>query len=117
MNNSLGDLFLLATICGSDTTDVSTLQMILFAGGRHVSEGNAEFHHLMKRLASGDANAAEELIEKYRHDLHRVIRNRLHQKLRRQFDSIDFLQSVWGTFFAIPADRLQFNDSSALRPS
>jgi RNA polymerase sigma factor (sigma-70 family) len=80
-----------------------------------VSEGHQEFHDLMQRLRAGSPEAAETLLDNYHSDVHRVVRHWLHRRLRSQFDSVDFLQSVWGSFFALPAEDLQFADAATLR--
>jgi RNA polymerase sigma factor (sigma-70 family) len=80
-----------------------------------MSDGDQDFEDLIKRFNDGDPDAAEELIDRYEPDVRRVIRHRLHTRLRRQFDSVDFLQSVWVTFFAIPADQLEFANPAGLR--
>ncbi len=78
-------------------------------------DGHQEFHQLMQRLRAGSPDAAEELLDRYHDDLYRVVRRWLHRRLRTQFDSVDFLQSVWGSFFAIPPEQLQFASPAALR--
>jgi DNA-directed RNA polymerase specialized sigma24 family protein len=62
------------------------------------SEGN--FRVLMKRVAAGAAGAVAELLQLYQHDLIHAIRMKLHRKLRPKFDSLDFAQDVWASFFA-----------------
>jgi RNA polymerase sigma factor (sigma-70 family) len=80
-----------------------------------MSEGNAEFHQLLQRVNERDPDAVDEFVANYRGELYWVIRRRLHQRLRSLFDSVDFLQSVWADFFAIPADQLKFASPSDLR--
>lgn len=59
-----------------------------------------DFLDLMRRVRERDERAAEELYQKYGCHILKVVRRRLHQPLRTRFDSTDFLQSVWTTFFA-----------------
>jgi len=61
-----------------------------------------EFASLMRRLGEGSGEAARELLERYGPHLRRVVRRRLHPKLRSKFDSLDFVQDVWASFFADP---------------
>jgi DNA-directed RNA polymerase specialized sigma24 family protein len=68
-------------------------------GRRDVTEGT--FADLIQRVRAGDEKAALELHETYGSQLRRIIRVRLTQPgLRRQMDSVDICQSVFGDFFA-----------------
>jgi RNA polymerase sigma factor (sigma-70 family) len=65
-----------------------------------------DFSSLIERVRSGSQDAAWELVEKYGRDVQRFVRRSLHQKMRAKFDSMDFVQIVWGSFFRAP-ERLQ----------
>jgi RNA polymerase sigma-70 factor (ECF subfamily) len=54
---------------------------------------------LLERIRSGDEDAARELLGRYEFKVRLVVRRQLPRLLRSRFDSIDFLQSVWGSFF------------------
>jgi RNA polymerase sigma-70 factor (ECF subfamily) len=54
---------------------------------------------LLARIRSGDEGAARELLTRYEPKVRLVVRRQLPRLLRSRFDSIDFLQSVWGSFF------------------
>lgn len=58
------------------------------------------FATLMQRVREGSQDAARELIDSYGSHLLTVIRRKLHNKLRARFDSVDFTQDVWCSFFA-----------------
>jgi RNA polymerase sigma factor (sigma-70 family) len=60
-----------------------------------------EFHHLMERVQQGNQEAVQELLERYGTPVVRVIRRKLLKKLRRKYDSTDFAQAVWASFFAV----------------
>jgi RNA polymerase sigma factor (sigma-70 family) len=60
-----------------------------------------EFAGLMARVREGSEEAARELYERYGRHILRVIRSRLSKKLRSKFDSGDFAQAVWASFFAL----------------
>jgi RNA polymerase sigma factor (sigma-70 family) len=62
--------------------------------------GQGEFGPLLERVREGDEAAARQLIDSYGPHILRVVRRRLHRKLRSKFDSLDFVQSVWASFFA-----------------
>jgi RNA polymerase sigma-70 factor (ECF subfamily) len=54
---------------------------------------------LLARIQAGDEEAARELLCRYESKVRMVVRRQLPRLLRSRFDSIDFLQSVWGSFF------------------
>src|SRR3954447_3283572 len=54
---------------------------------------------LLARIKDGDEGAARELLTRYESKVRLVVRRQLPRLLRSRFDSIDFLQSVWGSFF------------------
>jgi len=64
----------------------------------------AEFRALMERAGAGCPDARRDLYEQYGDAVLRVVRRRLHRRMRSMFDSIDFTQSVWASFFMIPAN-------------
>jgi RNA polymerase sigma factor (sigma-70 family) len=59
-----------------------------------------DFTDLMQRVRAGSQEAARSLVEQYGDHILRVVRRRLHRKLRSKFDSLDFQQDVWASFFA-----------------
>src|SRR6516164_391069 len=54
---------------------------------------------LLARIKDGDEGAARELLTRYESKVRLVVRRQVPRLLRSRFDSIDFLQSVWGSFF------------------
>lgn len=58
-----------------------------------------EFQALLQRLRDGSPEAAADFHERYGELLLRVIRRRLESRLRSRFDSIDFRQDVYASFF------------------
>lgn len=56
----------------------------------------------MDRLQHGSQDAAWELIEVYGPHVQRYVRRTLTSDLRSKFDSIDFAQIVWASFFREP---------------
>jgi RNA polymerase sigma factor (sigma-70 family) len=57
----------------------------------------------MNRLRYGDEEAAWELIDVYGPHILRVVRRDLNRRLRSRFDSADFVQAVWASFFRQPS--------------
>lgn len=61
-----------------------------------------EFAALLDEVRAGSQDAAWRLVEKYGRDVQRFVRRSLNQRLRSKFDSLDFVQIVWGSFFRTP---------------
>jgi RNA polymerase sigma factor (sigma-70 family) len=73
-----------------------------------MSTPTTEFEQLMERVRSGCPRGAQEVFDRYSDHIRRVIRRRLNQRLRPQYDSVDFNQSVWASFFQIPPEQYTF---------
>ena len=61
--------------------------------------GDSELSDFLRRIQAGDDNAARELLSRFEAEVRLVVRRQLPRLLRSRFDSLDFLQSVWGSFF------------------
>jgi RNA polymerase sigma-70 factor (ECF subfamily) len=59
-----------------------------------------DFRALLEQARDGVPAAAELLLERYGAHVLRLVRRRLPERLRSQFDSLDFTQDVWASFFA-----------------
>jgi RNA polymerase sigma factor (sigma-70 family) len=68
-----------------------------------------DFAAMMQRARSGCPEAAREIFERFNPHVQRVVRRHLARRLRRQYDSHDFLQAVWASFFLIPAESYTFD--------
>jgi RNA polymerase sigma factor (sigma-70 family) len=73
-----------------------------------------EFRQLMARVRAGNEEAARELFDRYSGHISRVVRRRLHRRLRTQYDTLDFLQAVWASFFAAPFEDYKFEQPKDL---
>jgi RNA polymerase sigma factor (sigma-70 family) len=65
-----------------------------------MQERNHQFQELMQRVQAGSDDAAQELLRTYGRHIIRVVRRHLDRRLRQKFDSTDFAQDVWASFFA-----------------
>ena len=65
-----------------------------------MAESSIDFADLICELRKGSDEAAMELLDRYGHHVYRVVRRRLAKELRPKFDSADFVQAVWASFFA-----------------
>ena len=62
-------------------------------------EQESELAGFLARIQAGDEAAARELLARFEPEVRLVVRRQLPRLLRSRFDSLDFLQSVWGSFF------------------
>jgi RNA polymerase sigma factor (sigma-70 family) len=73
-----------------------------------------DFKTLIRGVLAGDAAAAERLCRDYQTAILRVIRRNLLRRMRARFDSGDFVNDVWASFFANPPRDARFEDPDAL---
>jgi RNA polymerase sigma-70 factor (ECF subfamily) len=74
-----------------------------------------EIGGFLARIQAGDDEAARELLARYEAEVRLVVRRQLPRLLRSRFDSLDFLQSVWGSFFRrVKTGPAEFEDSRHL---
>jgi RNA polymerase sigma-70 factor (ECF subfamily) len=64
-----------------------------------MTETQVDFRDLMQRVREGSEEAAWELVGQYGDTLCRTIRRILDRRLRSKFDTLDFVQLVWGSLF------------------
>jgi RNA polymerase sigma-70 factor (ECF subfamily) len=83
--------------------------------GEQSVSGTTELTEFLKRIQSGDDGAARELLQRFEAEVRLVVRRQLPRLLRSRFDSLDFLQSVWGSFFRrMRTSPTEFEDSRHL---
>jgi RNA polymerase sigma factor (sigma-70 family) len=63
------------------------------------SAEQSELRRFIARIRDGDQDAARELLLRYEPKIRLVVRRQLPRLLRSRFDSQDFVQSIWGSFF------------------
>jgi RNA polymerase sigma-70 factor (ECF subfamily) len=78
-----------------------------------MTEIGQEFRDLLARIRAGSEEAAQQMLQRYGRHLLYIIRGRMHRKLRSKFDSLDFLQDVWASFFAHPPPQHAFDGPEA----
>ncbi len=59
-----------------------------------------DFADLMARAKAGDPSAIRDFLVRFEPEVRMMVRARLPKKLRSQFDSLDFVQAVWQSFFS-----------------
>jgi RNA polymerase sigma factor (sigma-70 family) len=77
-------------------------------------DSSTDFRALMERVRAGCPEAARDLYEVYSPHVQRIIRRRLNPRLRAQYDSIDFTQQVWKSFFTGDLADQRFDHPGAL---
>ncbi len=81
-----------------------------------VVEHDDDFSGLMERARSGDGAAIREFLARFESEVRAMVRGRLPRRIRSRFDSADFVQAVWKSFFADLNDRpCTFADARHLR--
>ena len=72
-------------------------------------ETHDEFRDLMGRVQEGSQDAAWELVDRYGDAIRRAVRRALNARLRSKFDSLDFVQLVWCSFFKAREEAVRFS--------
>jgi RNA polymerase sigma factor (sigma-70 family) len=73
-----------------------------------------DFLGLIRRVREGCPDAARELFERYGGHIRHAVRRRLHERMRARYDSLDFTQDVWASFFTSPLDKYTFDTPESL---
>jgi RNA polymerase sigma-70 factor (ECF subfamily) len=73
-----------------------------------MAEKKDTFQDLLQRARDCCDESARELVDRYGPHILRVVRRRLNKRLRSKFDSVDFVQAVWASFFALPIGKYHF---------
>jgi RNA polymerase sigma factor (sigma-70 family) len=73
-----------------------------------------EFNDLLRRARAGDNGAIRDFLSQFEQEVRTMVRSRLPRKLRSQFDSTDFVQAVWQSFF-VDSDPRDFDSIEHLR--
>ncbi len=79
-----------------------------------MSSEHRDFSNLMQQVSEGSEMATRELVVSYGTHLLRVVRKKLNPALRSKFDSQDFVQAVWASFFAFRPERYKFDQEEQL---
>lgn len=72
------------------------------------------FRELLREAELGNEAAISRLVERYGPAIRRVVRKHLSAHMRRQFDSDDFMQTVWKSFFTRERDHQVFETPQQL---
>lgn len=68
----------------------------------------------MDQIRDGSEEAAWELVERYGERVQRAVRRSLNRQLRSKFDSLDFVQLVWYSFFRAKSQLDRFDQPEEL---
>lgn len=72
------------------------------------------FRDAILGVKRGDSDAVWRLIEEYGPHIHRYVKRKLDRRIRSKFDSMDFVQMVWASFFRHPSELATFDEPSDL---
>ena len=72
------------------------------------------FSELLEQFHAGDTDAMAKLYASYNRVIREAVRRRLPQRLRPEFDSLDFAQDVWTALCSLPHRKYHFVDREAL---
>lgn len=64
------------------------------------SQDEMDVPDLIARVKLGDEDAFNQLLARFEGEVRMMVRGRLPKMMRGQFDSMDFVQAVWQSFFA-----------------
>ncbi len=70
-----------------------------------------DFERTVDRIREGSQEAAWELVEQFSPYILRIVRRRLPERLRKKFDSQDFVQAVWASVFTNRSQLTRFHRS------
>jgi RNA polymerase sigma factor (sigma-70 family) len=82
--------------------------------GSATTDCREEFRRLLEQVRQGSEEAAWELIEVYGPHIFRAVRRKLNARMRSKFDSADFVQAVWASFFTSRSQILSFEQPDEL---
>ncbi len=75
-----------------------------------------DFAELMSRAQSEDPAAIRDFLARFEREVQMMVRARLPRRLRTQYDSVDFVQAVWKSFFLDLRDQPRdFDNAEHLR--
>lgn len=75
--------------------------------------GERRFQELMSQVREGSDVAAEALLQEYGKYVLRAVRRRLPPVMRSRYDSCDFTQAVWASFFGNLTEVCEFQSPQA----
>ncbi len=79
-----------------------------------VDARDSEFRRLVERARAGDREALTRLYAEYGGVVREAVRRRLPDRLRKEYDSVDFAQDVWASFCTLPPGRFDFDTPADL---
>jgi RNA polymerase sigma-70 factor (ECF subfamily) len=78
--------------------------------------GDDGFIYLIRRAKAGDPASIQAFVSRYEWEVRVMVRARLPKRLRTRFDSTDFVQVVWQSFFSdLPDKTPDFENERHLR--
>jgi RNA polymerase sigma-70 factor (ECF subfamily) len=79
-----------------------------------MSDQATQFRTLIQQVQQGSHEAARQLADAYGPHVRRYVHRTLSRDLRSQYDSLDFVQLVWASFFHEPEDLPEIDSPAQL---
>lgn len=80
-----------------------------------MDDEKAEFRAALEAVRSGSRDAIQNFTEEYGPHIQRIARRNLDSRIQSKFDSLDFVQMVWVSFFRDPRQIRSFRRPADLR--
>jgi RNA polymerase sigma-70 factor (ECF subfamily) len=74
-----------------------------------MADEKAEFQAALQAVRNGSPDALWTFIEKYGPKIQRIARRQMDHQIQSKFDSVDFVQMVWASFFRDPQKMRSFH--------
>jgi RNA polymerase sigma factor (sigma-70 family) len=81
---------------------------------KDMSDSATQFRTLIQQVQLGSHEAAQQLASAYGPHVRRYVHRTLTREMRNQYDSLDFVQLVWASFFYQPEDLPQIDSPAQL---
>ena len=94
--------------------DIESTSLEMPRSALPLDEQTREFRQWLAEAQSGDNDACRRLLEVYGPHVVRAVRRNLDRSIRSKFDSADFAQAVWASFFTRPTQADQFDSPESL---
>lgn len=102
----------------SNRVGIGIVDALAWAGGYlwipRMNSTSKDLDDLIEQIRVGSETASGDFVSRYGTHILRIVRYKLHRSLRPKFDSQDFVQAVWASFFALLPGRPGFDGPDEL---
>jgi RNA polymerase sigma-70 factor (ECF subfamily) len=94
---------------GSTANETDSVDLRIVGGkGYAMVDEKARFRAALEDVRSGSPEAVWHFISEYGPSIQRIVRRKMDRRMQSKFDSIDFVQMVWASFFRNPREIRSF---------